>query len=119
MLHGVGRHARVDSAVSGAVKKVDQQAQRLADRWKTRRRVARKTAPREVKTEAAPAASEAMHRIIRSRRYAVKPMAVEDAALSLSAGDRPFLVFRHASSGAVAVLYRRPDGHFGLIEPEA
>jgi ribosome hibernation promoting factor len=46
-------------------------------------------------------------------------MNVEDAVLELSAGGRPFLVFRQAASERIAVLFRRPDGHFGLIEPEA
>jgi hypothetical protein len=32
---------------------------------------------------------------------------------------KTFLVFRQAASERVAVLFRRPDGHFGLIEPEA
>ena len=58
-------------------------------------------------------------RVVRSRDYAIKPMSVEDAVLELSAGGRPFLVFRQAASERIAVLFRRPDGHFGLIEPEA
>ena len=32
--------------------------------------------------------------------------------------DQAFLVFRDASSDVVSILYRRPDGNFGLIEPE-
>jgi putative sigma-54 modulation protein len=120
MLHGVGRHARVDSAVIGAVRKVDQQAQRLADRRKTRRRTGRKRAAREISAETGPSSPpDGEPRIIRSRRDAVKPLSVEDAALALGAEERSFLVFREAESGGVAILYRRPDGNLGLIEPEA
>ena len=115
MLHGVGKHAVLGTAVGTAVDKVAQQAARLADRWKTRRKAGpRRGAP--VDGEAA-VAHEA--RIIRSRQAPVRPMSLDDAVLALSAGDRPFFVFRHDASNAVAVLYRRPDGHFGLIEPEA
>ncbi len=39
MLHAVARHMRLATAVNAAVDKVARQAQRLADRWKTRRRV--------------------------------------------------------------------------------
>jgi putative sigma-54 modulation protein len=120
ILHGVGRHARVDSAVTGAAKKVDHQAQRLADRWKTRRRrspLNRQAA--EEKAERGTTAETGAPRIVRSRRTAVKPLTLEDATLALSADDRAFLVFRRAPSGAVAILYRRPDGNLGLIEPEA
>jgi ribosomal subunit interface protein len=40
MLHAVARHSRLSTAVNAAVDKVGRQAKRLADRWKTRRRVA-------------------------------------------------------------------------------
>ena len=38
-LHGLARDARLPAAIAGAAEKVTQQAQRLADRWKTRRKV--------------------------------------------------------------------------------
>jgi putative sigma-54 modulation protein len=116
MLHGVGRDTRLSAAVALAVEKVGQQASRLTDRWKTRRRSSGRAGLPATVTEA-PAGTAP--RVVRSRDYAVKPMSVEDAMLELSAGSRVFLVFRHASSERVAVLFRRPDGHFGLIEPEA
>ena len=56
-------------------------------------------------------------RIIRTARYRVKPMTPEEAALEVSAGPNEFLVFRDAGSDRVSVVYRRPDGNFGLIEP--
>jgi hypothetical protein len=43
-------------------------------------------------------------------------MTVDDAALALDRGAEPFLVFRRSASDAVAILFRRPDGHFGLID---
>jgi|SRR5580765_3640812 ribosome hibernation promoting factor len=117
MLHAVGRDTRLAVAVSQAVEKVDQQAHKVADRWKTRKR-ANGSGPRRRVTapEAEPGVTP---RVVRSRDYAIKPMNVEDAVLELSAGGRPFLVFRQAASERIAVLFRRPDGHFGLIEPEA
>jgi len=39
VLHGVARHAQVPAAISAAMEKVGQQAERLVDRWKTRRKV--------------------------------------------------------------------------------
>jgi putative sigma-54 modulation protein len=58
-------------------------------------------------------------RIIRARRYAVKPMSVDEAAMEV--GDRrdAFLVFRNSTTEEINVLFRRPDGNLGLIEPEA
>jgi len=58
-------------------------------------------------------------RVIRSRRFAVKPMTIEEAALEVGASADGVLVFRDASTERVKVLYRRKDGNLGLIEPEA
>ena len=57
-------------------------------------------------------------RIIRATRYPVKPMSVDDAALSVESGPDAFVVFRNADTDAVSIVYRRKDGHFGLIEPD-
>lgn len=56
-------------------------------------------------------------RIVRTRRYAVKPLTEEEAALQLSNEKNDFLVFRNAESQKLSVLYKRKDGNFGLIEP--
>ena len=70
-------------------------------------------------TRSAAAAADGGPRVIRSRRYAVKPMSVDEALLQAQGSRDTFLVFRDARSQRVSVLYRRPDGHYGLIEPEA
>ena len=62
--------------------------------------------------------STTQRRVLRTSRYQVKPMTVEEAALSVDSGNYAFLVFRNASTESINVLYRRKDGHLGLIEPE-
>ena len=46
-------------------------------------------------------------------------MSLDDAALEVGDDGDAFLVFRNADDGRVTVLFRRPDGNLGLIEPEA
>jgi ribosome hibernation promoting factor len=58
-------------------------------------------------------------RVIRSRRFVVKPMTVEEAAIEVGASPDGVLVFRDAATERVNVLYKRKDGNLGLIEPEA
>lgn len=58
-------------------------------------------------------------RVIRSRRFMVKPMTVEEAVREVQVSDDGFVVFRDAATERMHVLYRRKDGHLGLIEPEA
>ena len=48
----------------------------------------------------------------------VKPMTAEEAALQLDLVGHDFFVFTNADSQETAVVYRRRDGDFGLIEPQ-
>lgn len=59
----------------------------------------------------------AHHPVVRSERYPVKPMFVDEAVLQLEMSHRQFLVFLNARSSRMNVLYRRKTGEFGLIEP--
>ena len=66
----------------------------------------------------APEAPEAGTRVVRSPYFSVKPMSVEEALLQFEARDREVLVFRRGGMEPWAVLFRRKDGHIGLVEPE-
>ena len=57
-------------------------------------------------------------RIIPSRDYSMKPLSLDEAVLRLEAGKKEVLVFRKFDTEKWAVVYRRKDGHFGLVEPE-
>ncbi len=59
------------------------------------------------------------HPVVRSERYPVKPMFVDEAVLQLEMSHRQFMVFFNAQNSRVNVLYRRKSGDFGLIEPTA
>lgn len=56
-------------------------------------------------------------RIINARRYAVKPMTDDEAAMMLADATDSFLVFRNSSNDRVSVIYKRKDGNYGLIQP--
>ena len=118
--HGEAQDKDLDAAVASAVTKIERQAQRLKGKWQQRRRSGSvKTARRKAVKPPVQAEDTPVLRIIRARRYRVKPMSVDDAALEVGAEERSFLVFRDATNDAVTILFRRPDGHLGLIEPEA
>jgi len=56
--------------------------------------------------------------IIHTKRLAIKPMSIDEAAMQMDLINQEFLVFRNAKSNGINVLYRRVDGNYGLIEPE-
>jgi len=56
--------------------------------------------------------------IVDTERFSLKPMYVDEAVLQLElVAHRQFLVFLNADSEKLSVLYKRRNGHFGLIEP--
>ena len=75
---------------------------------------------RERKEIGLPGASEPApeKRIIRTAGAAAKPMTIEEAALELDLRKRDVLVFRMEGTEKWAVLFRRKDGNYGLVEPE-
>lgn len=57
-------------------------------------------------------------RIVRSKRFAVKPMDPEEACLQMELLGHSFFVFRNSETDEIDVVYKRKDGSYGLIEPE-
>ena len=55
-------------------------------------------------------------RIVKTKRFTAKPMDPEEAALQMELLGHDFFLFTNTDTGHAAVLYRRHDGHFGLIE---
>lgn len=56
-------------------------------------------------------------RIIKNKRFELKPMSPDEAAMQMDLLDKNFFVFTNDNSGDINVIYRRRDGNFGLIEP--
>jgi putative sigma-54 modulation protein len=62
--------------------------------------------------------NEAEPLVVRTEKYPVKPMFVDEAVLQLQMNTaQQFVVFLNAKSEKVNVLYRRKQGNFGVIEP--
>ena len=57
-------------------------------------------------------------KIIRSKKFGMKPMFPEDACVQMELLGHTFFVFRNAETDEVNVVYKRKDGNYGLIEAE-
>ena len=57
-------------------------------------------------------------KIVRSKRFAVKPMYPDDACIQMDLLGHNFYVFRNAETEEVNVVYKRKGNTYGLIEPE-
>jgi putative sigma-54 modulation protein len=56
-------------------------------------------------------------RLVKTKRFAIKPMDPEEAIMQMNLVGHDFFVFVNAESDEVNVVYRRRDGDYGLIEP--
>lgn len=55
--------------------------------------------------------------LVKTKRFAVKPMDIQEAIMQMNLINHDFFVFRDADTEEVNVVYRRKDGRYGLIEP--
>jgi ribosome hibernation promoting factor len=60
---------------------------------------------------------EDFERQVKIQHIEYKPMDVDEAVMQMELVDDNFLVFTNARDSQINVLYRRKDGHFGLIQP--
>ena len=58
------------------------------------------------------------YEVVRTKRFAVKPMSAEEAILQMNLLDHAFYVFRSMETNDICVVYRRNNGGYGLIETE-
>lgn len=149
LITGKGSAASWPQSLSEAVEKVMQQALKVKDKWATRKRrapggrglvdgrvpgsitaqkagsapmAAALTENRATRAKANASAAKATPggaSMLQVTRYAVKPMSVEDATLRFEDAREPFVVFRHTETERITILYQRPDGRLGLIDPES
>lgn len=56
--------------------------------------------------------------LIRTKSVPVKPQSVDEAILQMNMLGHKFYMFRNSANDSLAVVYRRDDGGYGLIEPE-
>ena len=56
--------------------------------------------------------------VVKSKRFAIKPMPVEEAIMQMELLGHAFFVFMNANTEEVNVVYKRKNGNYGLIEPE-
>ena len=64
-------------------------------------------------------AIEELGSLVRVKRFAMKPMSVEDAIMEMELLDHDFFLFHNTETDKYSVVYRRADGDYGMIEPDA
>ncbi len=118
-LVGIGETGDARSSVKAALDKLERQAVRLRERIRTRKR--RPKPASAIRLNVLAGAERVDHRgrrVPETERIPIKPMTVSEAVEALELGGAGVVVFRNPETERVNVIYQRPDGNLGLVEPE-
>jgi putative sigma-54 modulation protein len=123
LLRGKVKSEDMYKSIDEAVDKIEKQLKRYKDKLKStkRGREEEKSTLRgshqvfEAPEDEGEAWTEGP-KVIRSDEFFVKPMNVEEAIMQMDLLNNEFLVFTNSKTNDINVVYRRKDGHFGLIE---
>ena len=111
MIQAEGVTGEIYSSIDEVVEKLEKQVKKYKEKLVSHRKG-------EGKTVAAPLSKEAEQgKIIKKKRFDMKPMSPDEAAMQMELLDKNFFVFSNHATGEINVIYRRTDGNFGLIEP--
>jgi ribosome hibernation promoting factor len=115
-INGTEETGDMYSAIDMVLDKLEKQIKRSKQKIRDRRASA-KGQTRTIREEPAP--EEEFVREIKVQSLEYKPMDVEEAVLQMDLSEESFLVFTNSRSERINVLYRRKDGHYGLIQPRS
>ena len=107
-----------DGDMRGTIDSCEQQIDRKIRKNKTR--LAKSLREGSIRTDEVPEEfdlrEEREFDLVRTKRFSVHPMSVEEAILQMNLLGHSFFVFRNADTGSISVVYRRNDQGYGLIE---
>lgn len=111
------------AAVDSTVSVLDRQAKQFKEKklLKSERRVSKEERlphEHEKKTHLPPDSELILGRVVRMKRFPMKPMTEAEAIEQMEALGHDFFMFQDADRDTLAVLYRRRDSDYGMILPE-
>jgi len=109
------------AAIDSVIDKLERQLRRYKEKIKKHKPISGPERMVEKSVVAAESIEEGSGEpvIIRSQSFPVKPMSVEEAVMQMDLLHKDFLVFTDAGTDDINVVYRRKDGNYGLIVPQA
>lgn len=112
LIQAEGKTEDLYSAVDQVVEKLEKQV------LKYKEKIQNKYKKDAIKyPSAAPESVETTKRIVKFKKFDLRPMVPEEAVDQMELLDKDFFIFVNSFTGDVNVVYRRKDGNYGLIEP--
>lgn len=112
------RSEQVSNDMYVSIDLVEEIIERQLKRYKTKLIDQKQSAVSFTKEYMEEEAEEETIDIVRTKRFAVKPMDPEEACIQMELLGHNFYVFRNSDTDEVNVVYKRKGNTYGLIEPE-
>ena len=114
------RSEQVSSDMYVSIDLVEEVIERQLKKYRTKLVSKKMNAAESFRTEFVEAADQDDEevRIVRTKRFGMKPMYPEDACVQMELTGHDFFVFRNAETDKINVVYKRKGSTYGLIEPE-
>ena len=110
-------HASIDAAVASLERQIRKNKTRLEKRLRTG--AFERTVEAEISSFVPDGPEEGEYKIVRTKTFPIKPMTQDEAILQMNLLGHSFFAFKNEDAGgAFAVVYRRNDGDYGIIEDE-
>ncbi|MGB4440081.1 MAG: ribosome-associated translation inhibitor RaiA, partial [Sedimentibacter sp.] len=118
-----GRIVRVEeysddmyNAIDEAVESLEQQIRKYKTKLQDKRHISESIKFENI--EPLDEEDDEEFKVVKTNRFAIKPMNIEEAILQMDLLKHNFFVFLNADTEDVNVVYKRKDENYGLIEPE-
>ncbi len=111
LIQAEGITGEIYSSIDEVVEKLEKQAKKYKEKLHSYRKSDKRT------MENIPSEFAEKGKIIKYKRFDMKPMTPEDAVDQMELLDKDFFVFVNEKTSGINLVYRRKDGNFGLIEP--
>ena len=109
--------ASIDAAVTSMERQLRKHKTRLEKRL--RQDAYERTVPDDEASTLVPdVVEESEFEVVRTKKFPIKPMTVDEAILQMDLLGHTFYAFKNEDGGAFSVVYRRNNGGYGLIEDE-
>lgn len=109
-------YTSIDLVVEKLERQIHKQKTKLERRFRAGGFKGEMIEEQKLRAEREEEADSAEYPIVKTKRFVVKPMDVQEAIMQMNLINHSFFVFRDAQTEEFCVVYKRKDGAYGLIE---
>ncbi len=118
VLRGESRTNDMYASIDEAVDKIERQWNKYKTRIQRKIQGPKISEALQTGTDSSQLKDEKTFKVVKQKRFSLKPMDAEEAIMQMELLGHDFFVFTNMGTNEVNVVYKRRDGNYGLIEPE-